>query len=185
MNLEEIAATATRQLGSNQREQELTRYLAWLIAENPKYIVEVGVESGGTSWAVRMACPEATMIAVDLNVPPVQFESRAAYHFVRGSSSEVAEKVRALYQPDEAVVFIDADHRYEAVVTDTKNYPGKFQVYHDIQWMPGNQAPRGQGADRFYREHQNCCFCQTFENGWAGIGVRRPLLCSEHAFRCS
>ncbi len=178
----QITQIAIKDFQACQHPTELVRYLHWIFCATPTTIVEVGVEAGGTAWATRQICPNAHMILVDMNVPRHLEEikkSKGKTDFFQGKSNEMAATVRALYNPDNSVAFIDADHNYAAVVEDTKLYPAKYQVYHDIYWMAGNNAPQGHGADRFYAEHRDCCFIHEFSAGWASIGVRMPSMCKK------
>lgn len=179
LDISQIVDRATRVLGSNQHPGELFRYLLWLMAEQPKTLVELGVESGGTAWAVRNLLPNIKLIGVDMNRPKNIDSLGPDYQFFQGLTSDMADEVRKYYDPDSTVVFIDANHHYENVLQDSQSYPAKYQVFHDIIWQYGSLAPKGAAADRFYQEHFNCCFVQSFQQGWAGIGVRKPSLCKQ------
>lgn len=176
MNTREIAETAITQFGAKQDGEELAEFLAWLrdLRPRPKYILEIGVYRGGSMWAMQQVVPDATFIGIDCSFKRLgRCEFRTGTHFIFGRSGSVSDQVRRLYDPEEAVVFIDGDHSYDAVVMDSELYPARHQVFHDVK--DGRKADRERLVCHFYQERQEE-FVELFSRhkNFVGIGVRVP-----------
>lgn len=122
---------------------------AWLIEKvidlNPKIIIEIGVEGGGTLKIWKdIISNDGLVIGVDLQNKIDQFDYKSCgkeVHLVEGSSydNETVEKVKQILngkQPD--FVFIDGDHTNFAAQKDIENYGylvklGGIVGFHDGQ----------------------------------------------------
>lgn len=124
---------------------ELERLLAIAGAHKPDRVLEVGVWHGGTlqHW-LRMAghvtAVDDTMFETDEWQEWAQ-SSGASLNLIQGDShsADVVEQARKDGPYD--LVFIDADHTYDAVKADWENYgpmcaPGGLVVFHDIAERP-------------------------------------------------
>jgi len=173
-DLEKVAEIAIREFGAKQDSTELTEFLSWLreLPEPPRYVVEVGVYRGGHLWAMQQALPEAQFIGVDHSFRFLRkCVFKAGTLLVYGKSAEVAEQVRGMYVPDQTLVYIDGDHRYDGVSQDARLYPARYQAFHDIN--DTRSAEQKKLVCHFYREHR-AEFQVTFVNqpNTVGIGVR-------------
>jgi cephalosporin hydroxylase len=108
----------------------------------PERVLEVGSWHGGTLWHWLQIAPK--VVAIDDEMRLADEWQRWAdevfteLHLLQGMSqdSEIIEQARALGHYD--FIFIDADHRYEAVRADWENYrgmvaPGGVIAFHDTQ----------------------------------------------------
>jgi predicted O-methyltransferase YrrM len=131
---------------------------------NPKVIVEIGIRSGYSAWAMITAAPEARYIGYDsysvdhmktrgkdLNIP---FEAHArslikAPHEIRVESTQVKGFV-----PEAADLYhVDGDHCYESALNDIRNClragnPKSVVVVHDYMADPV-RASVAQAAKEF------------------------------------
>lgn len=123
-----------------QKRSEAAPFLALVARRQPRVVVEIGLAAGGMLWAFcQAASPDATLISVDLPaarhglqeaelVPLDSVEryrrDRQTLHFVQGDSHapETVARVRALLPAPIDLLFIDADHTYEAVKADLEMY---------------------------------------------------------------
>ena len=137
----------------------------------PKTIVEIGVYKGQTSKKLRFLFPKANLILVDpyeynpdhkgkmydqnstqdkwdalFKTVRQRFIADEKMFFWRETSSEAATTLQGLnIKP--TIVFIDADHRYDAVVADIRAWlplikPGGFLCGHDYSGQGNNQEVR-------------------------------------------
>jgi len=124
--------------------------LAWLAAHGAgaRKIAEVGVWMGRSTVALLSRCPESALYAVDTWAgvqgdalqSPLYADPQAAYkaflrnlagpidrgqvRVMRMTSMEAAAQLRAEHGQDFDLVFLDADHSYEAVHADILAYRG-------------------------------------------------------------
>jgi predicted O-methyltransferase YrrM len=163
----------------------------------PRIIVEIGTDLGGTLFVLtRAASSDAVIISVDL--PRWHLKSRSALFeafahdeqrilVVRGDSHSAAivDKVaKSLDGREIDLLFIDGDHSYEGVKTDFKTYMrfvknGGMIAFHDIN--PDNYSkfgggePKGGEVYRFWdetkRRFRHIEFIETPGQDGFGIGI--------------
>ena len=183
-----------------QLEDEFVPALEVVGALEPKTVLEIGTASGGSlfSWA-QIAHPEARLVSLDLLGGPgkagyTREYARRLRQFCapgqslscilgRSQSRYIVRQVRSQLDPESVdLLYIDADHTYEAVKLDFDNFsplvrPGGLIVFHDV-CHPDNHpdcAPPG-GVDRFWNEvkqdYEHREIVHNEENGaHYGIGI--------------
>lgn len=168
-----------------QAEWELDQLLAVVERLAPTRVLEIGCWHGGTLWH-WLQLPDATVVAVDDAMRESDdwqdwaLEAGSTLHTLKGDSHDgvIIEAARALGPYD--LVFIDADHGYNAVKWDWLNYGpmvayGGMVVFHDILPRPGygvwqvwDEVKAVEGA-RWIEIAQNKV--EPGNEGRAGIGV--------------
>jgi cephalosporin hydroxylase len=185
-----------------QKPEEFEQLLDLLISRPPRVVIEVGAGRGGAFWAFcQVAAPGALLISVDQgdvdNAFCATIEMLRDHAMpdqrvicIRGDSQQArtAGGVSvALVGGLADFLFLDADHRYDAVCRDHFLYsqfvrPGGLIGLHDIipvevnRWTPEyavEVAPlwhdiKATGVN--YWE-----FIQEEDLTWGGIGVYEPL----------
>jgi cephalosporin hydroxylase len=178
-----------------QDEAEITAFCDLLASEGVLSYLEVGSKYGGSLWRVANALPKGSLIvAIDMpNGTKAWTESRKSLtecvdelnrrgydaRIIWGSSfdAKVIEQARALGPFD--AILIDADHRWDGVSQDWRNYGpmGRIIAFHDLAWK---RAPDWVGTridvpefwasikDGFARTEE-FILCPTGKNN--GIGV--------------
>jgi len=123
-------------------------FLRHLISENAvQDMIEVGVRDGRTTFYLLDAIESLRIIAIDTRISQFYTSAVAAKYGSRlkameGLSYDVADQI-ADCSVD--LVFIDADHSYEAVKKDIKKFtpklrPGGILCGHDIDYPGVNRA---------------------------------------------
>ena len=168
--------------GALQKPGELAALLELLAARQPRLIVEIGSDAGGTLWAWSQLPGPPRVVGVDL--PGGPFSSGAALDahgatVVIGDSHLAATFALAREQLAGEladVLFIDADHTYAGAKADYVRYrplvrPGGLIVLHDI-------APHDiptVGVRQLWQEIAWRSPAQEIitepDQRWAGIGV--------------
>lgn len=129
--------------------------LYWLVnmveTLNPKAIIEIGVEGGGSFrfWD-RILPPKGILIGIDPQHPKTMVKwdwknSDRDIHVIEGRSGDpevIAEVTRLLWGISADFLFIDAEHTSEAATRDFRNYhifvrQGGFVGFHDINDIIG------------------------------------------------
>jgi predicted O-methyltransferase YrrM len=179
----------------SQVPAEITALAELVAALEPKCVVEIGTNNGGTLflWS-RLASDSAVVASVDLpggtfgGGYPVwraslyhSFKRKAQrLNLIRDDSHRTSTLARLRHTLGDCPVdflFIDGDHTYEGVKQDFEMYsqlvrPGGIVAFHDI--LPHPNHPDCQ-VDRFWNEvkvqfqYQECV--ERRNQGWAGIGV--------------
>lgn len=124
------------------------QFLRHLIETNNfKTMIEVGIDTGKTTFYLLDNIPSLTIYAIDLNIQKFyndQVKEKYGTRLVplQGSSHVVADQI-----PDNFadLVFIDADHSYDAVKKDIAAYTPKLKdtgllTGHDIDYPGVNKA---------------------------------------------
>ena len=129
---------------ASQHPEELQPFIDYLLENNVRSYLELGARQGDTFYQIMSQLPKGSKgVAVDLPHGPwggrgsrrqlkQVIESLPDYDVtaVFGDTSLVVDRVKALGPFD--AVFIDADHRYEAVKRDFENYGENIVAFHDI-----------------------------------------------------
>lgn len=177
-----VAAAAVRDRGALQKPGELAQLLGLLAAREPRLIVEIGSDAGGTLWAWSQLPGPPRVVGVDLPGGPYSSGAQLDAHgatVVIGNSHQRAtlELVRQQLQGELAdVLFIDADHTYAGARLDWLAYrqlvrPGGLVVLHDV--APHDNPSVGV----HYLWQEIACRYPSQEiitdplERWAGIGV--------------
>ena len=124
--------------------------LLWLVnlveKTNPKIIIEIGVQNGGSLKFWEQLLPEGgLLIGIDTNDPQRVVgwdwgKSNREIHLIEGNSRDVSVALRVhriLGQREADFIFIDGEHGYEAVKGDFRLYSGFVRNggligFHDI-----------------------------------------------------
>ncbi len=182
--------------GAFQKMSELRRLVALLRRRKLRTVVEIGTWRGGTLWLwCQLATDSAQVISIDL---PNRFSAGSTQQgnlhkcampsqrlrFIRNDSQKEATReqlVRLLDGDGIDFLFIDGDHRYEAVRRDFEMYsslmrPGGVVAFHDIVYhprFPNSQVHRyWQELKRDYRVNELVDLDDERGWGqWGGIGV--------------
>lgn len=180
-----------------QVRAEIKTFIEKVAARQPRTVLEVGTEGGGTLLLLTLAAaPDATIISVDLPTGLYGGYPRweGAYfrrfalpsqglHLVRANSHAFStlQRVRALLGDRQLdVLFIDGDHSYGGVWADWEMYaplvaPDGLVAFHDIVVHPPETGCEvhtlWQGLkERF--EHWE--IVADGKQSWGGIGVIWP-----------
>lgn len=177
-----VAAEAVTSRGALQKPGELAGLLRLLAEREPRVIVEIGCDAGGTLWAWSQLPGPPRVIGVDLPGGPFGtgrlLDAHGATLVIGNSHLRMTrDLVAEQLDGDPAdVLFIDADHTYAGARLDYLAYgplvrPGGLIVLHDI-------APHQQesvGVHRLWQEitwrREAREFITEPEAPWAGIGV--------------
>ncbi len=178
-----IAMTAVQRYGALQKQQEL----AWLIAKieelNPKIIVEVGCDAGGTLYAWNRLAPE--VVGIDLPGGPFATGRPLTTHgstVILGDSHDlrILSALQGFMMGRQAdVLFLDGDHTYQGVRMDFEMYsgavrPGGMIVLQDIR----DHHREDVGVHKLWAElseknpppRMEQCIADD-DQDWAGIGI--------------
>ncbi len=124
-----------------QKPAELRWLLDWVVMLDPRVIVEIGVDQGGTFQALEAACPCADLIGIDIGCG--RWSSGNSLHdgrVILGDShapGTVAELSNRLGGRPVDFLLIDGDHSYDGVAQDYWTYTpsvreGGYIALHDI-----------------------------------------------------
>lgn len=125
-------------LGAVQKPAELDWLLTRVTALDPRVICEIGVDTGGTFQALEAACPDATLIGVDVGEGrwasgPLFADPRV----IRGDSHDpvtTRELVKRLAGRRIDFLLIDGDHSFDGVAEDYWTYLplARWAALHDV-----------------------------------------------------
>jgi len=178
-----------------QIREEISQLLQILKEREPKFILEIGTEGGGTLFLFsRVASDDAKIISIDLpggkfggGYPEWKIPIYKA--FVKGNQKiyllrkdsheeETLEEVKKILNGNQLdFLFIDGDHTYEGVKRDFKMYnslvkKGGIISFHDI--VPGPKENVG-GVPKFWEEIKRNFQIQEIVKNWNqngyGLGV--------------
>ena len=110
--------------------EDLRTYERIIEAVQPEVIVELGIESGGSSlwFADRLdaLCGGGKVVGIDINIsnlsPSVLQDERVVVVEGDLSSPNVIQRVKSLVAGKKALVIEDAAHTYECTISALKNY---------------------------------------------------------------
>jgi len=178
-----------------QVQYEILNLLLLLSKTNPKFILEIGTERGGTLFLFSQIAPEgATIISIDLRggrfgggypswkIPLYKsFAKRnQKIHLIRLDSHDriTLEKIKSILNGEKLdFLFIDGDHSYESVKRDFEMYNSLVNkngiiAFHDI--VPSSPEG-GSEVSQFWAEikPRNDCkeIVENWNQNWAGIGL--------------
>lgn len=134
------------QVETFQAAWELDQFVALVERLHPSRILEIGCWHGGTLWH-WLQLPDVTVVAVDDQMRESAdwqdwaLEAGSTLHTIQGDSHDPAVVEDADDLGPYSLVFIDADHTYEAVRADWENYRpmvavGGAVAFHDILPRP-------------------------------------------------
>ncbi len=145
-----VANTAIAVHGAIQKAAEYAPLLELAAAAQPKVIIEVGADKGGTlyGWSCMPSAPD--VLAVDMPWGPFRAQPHHKLPELHGAALIVGDSHdRAVLRQVEGwldgrqadVCFIDADHTYAGVAADFRNFrpfvrEGGLVVFHDILIHP-------------------------------------------------
>ena len=182
--------------GAFQKISELGRLIALLRRRKLRTVVEIGTLRGGTLWLwCQLATENARIVSIDLPAKSAagrRQQGNLKKHaiasqrldFIRNDSQKEVTRAQLLRLLDGDAIdflFIDGDHRYEAVRRDFQLYspllrPGGIVAFHDILQpprFPDNQVELFWGElKKDYRTKE--LVDPADERGWGqwgGIGV--------------
>ena len=180
---------------ASQVKEEITSFLGILKNKQPKIILEIGTEKGGTLFLFsRMASSDAKIISVDLpagkfgagypgwRIPLYKSFAREnqKLYLVRDDShnQKTLRNVKKILNGQKAdFLFIDGDHTYDGVKKDFEMYSplvkkGGLIAFHDI--CPGLERKVG-GVPNFWQEIKKDFnyreIVQDWNQGGYGIGI--------------
>jgi predicted O-methyltransferase YrrM len=177
VGFDEALGHARDWFGITQQPEEARRLWALVRTLEPKSVLEIGLDTGGTFFLwTRAAAPDALLIAIDTRPAgklgrwsPFQLSRRS---FARGNqrirlllgrdshSEETVGTVRSILANGRLdFLFIDGDHSYAGVRADFELYaplvrPGGIVALHDI-WPASRSegtCPPNDGVVEFWRE---------------------------------
>lgn len=182
-------------IAPGQIREEFIPLLAAFQQLQPRTILEIGTEKGGTFFCFcKLAPADATLVSIDLpaglfgggypewRIPIYQAFAQPGQtlHFVRGNSHapETLEKLKTILGGRQIdFLFIDADHTYEGVKKDFEMYgplvrKGGIVAFHDIVAYPKEYDNQ---VSVFWNEIKNRYrfeeFVRDWNQRWGGIGV--------------
>jgi cephalosporin hydroxylase len=186
-------------IAPNQKEAEIVWLLERLAEAPPRVVLEIGTDRGGTLFLwTRVASPEALLLSLDIQKMVGRFGRFSPFAFVRKGFARDRQRIELVDDVDsqdpatvrrvEAILggravdflFIDGDHRYDAVRRDFELYstlvrPGGFVAFHDVS---PRTTPDTEGTARFWAElEQNGETEKHIADGAAGYGIgvyRKP-----------
>ncbi len=192
--MESLASLSTTEIvnrafaeGMIQVKEEITAFCDFLRERQPRNMLEIGSESGGTFY---LWCQLVSGLKISLDLPngasgswrfidPQLLAERNQkmlswapnVRLLTGDSHDLAmqQRVRDLLGSQTLdLLFIDGDHSYEGVKQDFEMYrefvttPGGLIAFHDIQHLGPQQLWAELGGNkREFNRHLH----------WAGIGV--------------
>jgi predicted O-methyltransferase YrrM len=179
---------------ASQREEEIVPLLELLSQDPPRTILEIGMHKGGTLFLwTRVAAEDALLVTVELRPIFGRLGRQSPFVLVRRAFARASQRIEFVDRADSGAggtvervktalgnravdfLFIDGDHRYEAVKRDFELYvplvrPGGVVALHDVSPMP--TATTG-GPARFWQEFaaSNPRCTQFVADGVRGYGI--------------
>lgn len=180
--------------GSSQIEEEILPMLAFVAESQPRTVVEIGTQSGGTTFLLGALLPTVELVVgIDLFVM-----NRARLHaFARptlavqllngnSASPTVIRRLESVLGERRIdLLFIDGDHAFAGVAADFRHYrhlvrPGGLIAFHDI--VPDEALRTGAPSEawagevpilwdvlrRHFISHE---FVRSWDQAGCGIGV--------------
>lgn len=145
MNPVTVAREAVLTHNAIQKGGELASFLALLMDLEPRIVVEIGADAGGTLWAWQQLPTKPRVIGITMTDGPFGSAARVELNahgceVIFGNSHDPAtrkELVRILGQHRIDMLFIDGDHTFDGVKQDFEFYQdlvrhGGIVAFHDI-----------------------------------------------------
>ncbi len=164
-----------------QKPSELDWLLESVQQHDPRVIVEIGVDQGGTFLALEEACPDAELIGIDIGGGRWSSGSPIVDdRVIQGDShahETLAELRRRLAGRVIDFLFIDGDHSHDGVAEDYWTYtplvaPRGLIALHDIAEHP---AATGVDVAGFWRRvkhrHPDAVTRVDEPADWGGIAL--------------
>lgn len=176
--------------GMGQIGDEILPFAAWVAAQTPHHIIEIGTEHGGLAYLFGCIA-SGTVISIDWPEGEGGIGQDAAmernrrlkrelpnFRGILGDSHapETVTIVEHLLKGDAAdLLFIDGDHTYAGVKADYDAYrpfvkPGGWIGFHDICGSPRLRA-LGYAPDRVWQEAPGGKLSFQAYADWGGIGL--------------
>ncbi len=176
---------------TSQRKYELEQLIEVYKANQPKYVVEIGTQDGGTLYQwIKHAVPGAVIVNIDIleNQPDPQGtverwhswkrDDIELYSYIGRSQEKEAIEFVKKHMPEINFLFIDGDHRYRGVKEDFMNYGpmvNGVMAFHDLM-TPKSGLQDHITVGELWREIQHAGYptreiwCDP-DPDWGGIGV--------------
>jgi len=161
-----------------QRPDEFAKLIQLVKDQKVTKYLEVGLRHGRTFYAVVEAMPPNS-VAVGIDIQDNRFIKTTLdvlkrkvpttlCRYLNGDSNNIDTAMAAKQYGPFDLVFIDADHSYEAVKRDWDNYGlmGKIIAFHDIDC-----DAEGYGAGKLWRELKANHRCEEIIGEARGMGI--------------
>jgi cephalosporin hydroxylase len=144
MTPDEIASVACHEHRASQKQDELAAAVELVAAADPKTLLEIGCDRGGTLWAWGQVCPEVYGITLADNSystggsgQPLNTHTAMVYVGDSHDPTTLAWLTGQLYGRPLDVLVLDGDHLYPGIQADWELYgrlvrPGGLILLHDI-----------------------------------------------------
>ena len=166
-------ASSEQEIAPNQKRAEILWLLELLAEKRPAVVLEIGTDRGGTLFLwTRVASSDALLITVDIRKLVGRLGRLSPFALVRTSFEQARQRIELIddvdSQRDETVerirrvlggrpvdfLFLDGDHRYEAVRRDFALYTplvgrGGVVAFHDVSQRT---TPDTEGTAAFWAE---------------------------------
>jgi cephalosporin hydroxylase len=141
---DEIARVACHEHRASQKQDELAAAVKLVAAAQPKVLVEIGCDRGGTLWAWRQVCPQVYGITLADNSyasggsgQPLDTHGATVYIGDSHDPATLKWLTGQLAGRPLDVLVLDGDHLYGGVWADWDMYamlvrPGGLVLLHDI-----------------------------------------------------
>ena len=184
-------------IGPSQVMKEITNLYELVKSENPKTVIEIGTDKGGTLYLwCQAAAEDATIVSIDLSsrrrYSPKRRELYAKFiksakqhlYFLPFSSHDqsTVDKASAIFGGKKIdYLFIDGDHTYEGVKSDYIMFSplvkdGGLIAFHDIKTVRPDCGVR-EVWEEVIKDMEKGNYWEYAENDYgplgAGIGVIR------------
>ena len=182
----DIAREAILTHNALQKGPELASFLALLEDLQPKVIVEIGADAGGTLWAWQQLSSNPRVIGIDMPSGPFGGDKNVVKNFhgceiIYADSHEPEtfhELDRLLDGAPIDMLFIDGDHTFKGVSQDFAMYwplvrPGGIVALHDICDHPDWPAVKVKAFWDTVEWNGRKEAIITPPSIWGGIGVLR------------
>lgn len=160
-------------------EREWLRNIAKAVSSqfDSPVIVNIGIYRYATMYCLRAGAPEAVLWGVDIKKPPPPPDKQLKPHVVVANS----QKYHTKFNDEIHLLFIDGDHRYQAVKGDIEGWapkvvPGGVIAFHDYAPTPYHLQllPELEGVRRAIEEWQETAQWQRLKASGSLAGFRRP-----------
>jgi predicted O-methyltransferase YrrM len=180
--------------GASQNEGEIFGMLAFAAEREPRTVVEIGTQTGGTTFLLASMLPSVSLlVGLDLfvrNQPRLRAFTRPALelHFISANSALASTQSaleEALRGRTIDLLFIDGDHSFRGSASDFRSYrrlvtPGGLIAFHDI--VPDNTLRDGAESlawagevpvlwDLLRNQYESHEFVDSWQQEARGIGV--------------